>query len=75
MRLFRGRRCATPASSCTRERTDSSLWESRHAYIQAGLRNGAAIRNDTRIASAWIGDGSTACNDFHSASCWSTVRR
>lgn len=37
-------------------------------YIQAvGWAMGSAIRNDDKIAAAWIGDGSTAENDFHAA--------
>ena len=37
-------------------------------YIQAvGWGMAAAIKGDTRIASAWIGDGSTAEADFHHA--------
>jgi 2-oxoisovalerate dehydrogenase E1 component alpha subunit len=37
-------------------------------YVQAvGWAMASAIRNDTRIAAAWIGDGSTAESDFHAA--------
>jgi 2-oxoisovalerate dehydrogenase E1 component alpha subunit len=37
-------------------------------YIQAvGWAMASAIRNDTKIAAAWIGDGSTAESDFHAA--------
>jgi 2-oxoisovalerate dehydrogenase E1 component alpha subunit len=37
-------------------------------YIQAvGWAMGSAISGDTRIAAAWIGDGSTAESDFHAA--------
>ncbi len=37
-------------------------------YIQAvGWAMASAISNDTRIAAAWIGDGSTAESDFHAA--------
>lgn len=37
-------------------------------YIQAvGWAMASAIKNDTRIAVGWIGDGSTAESDFHSA--------
>lgn len=37
-------------------------------YIQAvGWAMGSAIMNDTKIAAAWIGDGSTAESDFHAA--------
>jgi 2-oxoisovalerate dehydrogenase E1 component alpha subunit len=37
-------------------------------FVQAvGWAMASAIRNDTKIAAAWIGDGSTAESDFHSA--------
>ena len=37
-------------------------------YIQAvGWAMASAIKNDTKIAIAWIGDGSTAESDFHAA--------
>jgi len=37
-------------------------------YVQAvGWAMASAISNDSRIAAAWIGDGSTAESDFHSA--------
>jgi 2-oxoisovalerate dehydrogenase E1 component alpha subunit len=37
-------------------------------YIQAvGWAMASAIKNDTKIAAAWIGDGATAEPDFHSA--------
>src|SRR3954466_5953772 len=37
-------------------------------YIQAvGWAMASAISNDTRVAAGWIGDGSTAESDFHSA--------
>jgi 2-oxoisovalerate dehydrogenase E1 component alpha subunit len=37
-------------------------------YIQAvGWAMASAIKHDTRIAAAWIGDGSTAESDFHAA--------
>lgn len=37
-------------------------------YIQAvGWAMASAISNDDKIAAAWIGDGSTAENDFHAA--------
>jgi 2-oxoisovalerate dehydrogenase E1 component alpha subunit len=37
-------------------------------YIQAvGWAMASAISNDSKIAAAWIGDGSTAESDFHSA--------
>lgn len=37
-------------------------------YVQAvGWAMASAISRDTKIAAAWIGDGSTAENDFHAA--------
>ena len=37
-------------------------------YIQAvGWAMASAIKNDTKIAAAWIGEGSTAESDFHAA--------
>jgi 2-oxoisovalerate dehydrogenase E1 component alpha subunit len=43
-------------------------------YIQAvGWAMASAIRGDTRIASAWIGDGSTAEPDFHNALTFAAV--
>lgn len=37
-------------------------------FVQAvGWAMASAIKGDTRIAAAWIGDGSTAESDFHSA--------
>jgi 2-oxoisovalerate dehydrogenase E1 component alpha subunit len=37
-------------------------------YVQAvGWAMASAIQNDTKIAAAWIGDGSTAESDFHAA--------
>jgi 2-oxoisovalerate dehydrogenase E1 component alpha subunit len=37
-------------------------------YIQAvGWAMASAIKHDTKIAAAWIGDGSTAESDFHAA--------
>jgi 2-oxoisovalerate dehydrogenase E1 component alpha subunit len=37
-------------------------------YVQAvGWAMASAISNDTKIAAAWIGDGSTAESDFHAA--------
>lgn len=37
-------------------------------FVQAvGWAMGSAIKGDTRIAAGWIGDGSTAESDFHSA--------
>ncbi|MDI7861791.1 3-methyl-2-oxobutanoate dehydrogenase (2-methylpropanoyl-transferring) subunit alpha [Rhizobiaceae bacterium n13] len=37
-------------------------------YIQAvGWAMASAIKNDTRIAVGWVGDGSTAESDFHAA--------
>jgi 2-oxoisovalerate dehydrogenase E1 component alpha subunit len=45
-------------------------------YIQAvGWAMASAIRGDTRIASAWIGDGSTAEPDFHNALTFAAVYR
>jgi 2-oxoisovalerate dehydrogenase E1 component alpha subunit len=37
-------------------------------YIQAvGWAMASAIKNDTKVSAAWIGDGSTAESDFHAA--------
>jgi 2-oxoisovalerate dehydrogenase E1 component alpha subunit len=37
-------------------------------YIQAvGWAMASAIKNDTKIAAAWVGDGATAEGDFHAA--------
>ena len=37
-------------------------------FLQAvGWAMASAIKGDTKVASAWIGDGSTAENDFHAA--------
>ena len=37
-------------------------------YIQAvGWAMASAIRNDTKIAAGWVGDGATAESDFHAA--------
>ncbi len=37
-------------------------------YIQAvGWAIASAIKNDTKVSAAWIGDGSTAESDFHAA--------
>lgn len=45
-------------------------------YPQAvGWAMASAIRGDTRIASAWIGDGSTAESDFHTALTFAHVYR
>src|SRR5215470_12602000 len=45
-------------------------------FIQAvGWAMASAIKGDTRIASAWIGDGSTAEPDFHSALTFAAVYR
>jgi len=45
-------------------------------YIQAvGWAMASAIRGDTRVAAAWIGDGSTAESDFHSALVFASVYR
>jgi 2-oxoisovalerate dehydrogenase E1 component alpha subunit len=43
-------------------------------YIQAvGWAMASAIKGDTRIASAWIGEGATAETDFHSALVFASV--
>ncbi len=43
-------------------------------YIQAvGWAMGSAIKGDTKIASAWIGDGSTAESDFHAGLVFASV--
>ncbi len=43
-------------------------------YIQAvGWAMASAIKGDTKIASAWIGDGSTAESDFHAALVFASV--
>lgn len=43
-------------------------------YIQAvGWAMGSAIKGDTKIASAWIGDGATAEGDFHTALVFASV--
>jgi 2-oxoisovalerate dehydrogenase E1 component alpha subunit len=45
-------------------------------FIQAvGWAMASAIRNDSRIASAWIGDGATAEADFHTALTFAHVYR
>ena len=45
-------------------------------FIQAvGWAMASAIRNDTRIAAGWIGDGSTAENDFHAALVFASTYR
>jgi 2-oxoisovalerate dehydrogenase E1 component alpha subunit len=45
-------------------------------YIQAvGWGMASAIKGDTRIASAWIGDGATAESDFHTALTFAHVYR
>ena len=45
-------------------------------FIQAvGWAMASAIRGDTRIVSAWIGDGSTAEADFHNALTFAAVYR
>ncbi|HTP99839.1 MAG TPA: 3-methyl-2-oxobutanoate dehydrogenase (2-methylpropanoyl-transferring) subunit alpha [Casimicrobiaceae bacterium] len=45
-------------------------------YIEAvGWAMASAIKGDTRIASAWIGDGSTAEPDFHNALTFAAVYR
>ncbi len=43
-------------------------------FVQAvGWGMASAIQGDTRIASAWIGDGSTAAADFHNALTFAAV--
>lgn len=45
-------------------------------YSQAvGWAMASAIKGDTRIASAWIGDGATAESDFHAALVFASVYR
>ncbi|MEQ4617254.1 MAG: thiamine pyrophosphate-dependent enzyme [Corticimicrobacter sp.] len=45
-------------------------------FVQAvGWAMASAIKGDTRIASAWIGDGSTAEADFHTALTFAQVYR
>ena len=45
-------------------------------FVQAvGWAMASAIKRDTRIASAWIGDGSTAESDFHTALTFAHVYR
>src|SRR5580765_6014957 len=45
-------------------------------FIQAvGWAMASAIKGDTKIASAWIGDGSTAESDFHTALTFAHVYR
>jgi 2-oxoisovalerate dehydrogenase E1 component alpha subunit len=45
-------------------------------YVQAvGWAMASAIKNDTRIAAAWIGDGSTAESDFHAALVFASTYR
>jgi 2-oxoisovalerate dehydrogenase E1 component alpha subunit len=45
-------------------------------YVQAvGWAMASAIQGDTRIASAWIGDGATAESDFHSGLVFASVYR
>jgi 2-oxoisovalerate dehydrogenase E1 component alpha subunit len=45
-------------------------------YIQAvGWAMASAIKGDTRIASAWIGDGATAESDFHTGLTFAHVYR
>ena len=48
----------------------------RTQFIQAvGWAMASAIRNDTRVAAGWIGDGSTAENDFHAALVFASTYR
>jgi 2-oxoisovalerate dehydrogenase E1 component subunit alpha len=45
-------------------------------YVQAvGWAMASAMRGDTRVAAAWIGEGSTAENDFHAALVFASVYR
>ena len=45
-------------------------------YIQAvGWAMASAIKGDTKIAAAWIGDGSTAESDFHAALVFASTYR
>jgi 2-oxoisovalerate dehydrogenase E1 component alpha subunit len=45
-------------------------------FIQAvGWAMASAIKGDTKIASAWIGDGATAESDFHTALTFAHVYR
>ena len=45
-------------------------------YVQAvGWAMASAIRGDTRVAAGWIGEGSTAESDFHSALVFASVYR
>ena len=45
-------------------------------YVQAvGWAMASAIRGDSRVAAAWIGDGATAENDFHAALVFASVYR
>ncbi len=45
-------------------------------YVQAvGWAMASAISGDTRVAAAWIGDGSTAESDFHAALVFASVYR
>jgi 2-oxoisovalerate dehydrogenase E1 component alpha subunit len=45
-------------------------------FVQAvGWAMASAIRRDTRIAAAWIGDGSTAESDFHAALVFASTYR
>jgi 2-oxoisovalerate dehydrogenase E1 component alpha subunit len=45
-------------------------------YVQAvGWAMASAIKNDTRIAAAWIGDGATAESDFHAALVFASTYR
>ncbi len=45
-------------------------------YVQAvGWAMASAIKNDTRIATAWIGDGATAESDFHTALSFAQIYR
>src|SRR3546814_16849383 len=43
--------------------------------FRSGWAMASAIRNDTRIAAGWIGDGSTAESDFHAALVFASTYR
>jgi 2-oxoisovalerate dehydrogenase E1 component alpha subunit len=52
------------------------LRQSRDPVPQAvGWAMGSAIKGDSRIAAAWIGDGATAEGDFHNACTFAGVYR
>jgi 2-oxoisovalerate dehydrogenase E1 component alpha subunit len=54
--------------SSKRARLLLDLGQPRHQYIQAvGWAMASALKGDTKIASAWIGEGASAESDFHTA--------